>query len=164
MNISLRIKGFTLIELLFTMTILSVLTLIGTASFGLLKQKNEKQVMYDEIKTIVYYAKLKAIQLGSSVNLVPVDPELDWSKGMLLIQVEKKTNQKRRIQHWEWQHPNWHITWKGFQSSKQITFSNTPARSMSNGQFILQNKTRDDKLLILLNRLGRVRSTTDEFG
>lgn len=147
-------KGFSLIELIFLITILSIMATLGAVSLTHFKNKNERQVILDEIRTAVLYAKTQALQQGKPVYLTPLEDEHNWAKGMRLRFMQA---QEQSLYQWQWHHPQWHISWNGARTSNAIIFSNKPAQAISNGKFTLTNSQTKEKIIVILNRLGRLR-------
>jgi Tfp pilus assembly protein FimT len=151
-------RGFTVIELVFILVVMALLAVFSLGSFDSLIQKNEQETIRDDIKTIIQYARLKALELGGAVSLMPLDSKSDWSLGIMLTHWDKKTNSITRIHQWPWQHPHWQVSFSGMNSNSRIVLTDKPLHAMSNGQFIIKNKDTGEQEIILLNRLGRVRS------
>jgi Tfp pilus assembly protein FimT len=89
-----------------------------------------------------------------------LDASLNWSKGIILNTLNEKNNQMERIYQWQWAHPRWGLDWEGVRSKDKITFSNNPAQAISNGHFTLKNAQTHEQIVIILNKLGRVRITS----
>lgn len=126
---------------------------MGGYSLGFLKNKNEKQRLVDELKTAMHYAKIQAISRGYSVSLVPIDPNLSWTKGMQLVRLHKKLNQIEVLYQWSWHYSNWNIDWKGV-LSQQIKFSPNPLNALSNGRWRIMNRYSKERFELVLNRIG----------
>lgn len=148
-------KGFTLLELVMTLALLTGLLLLGVISSSSLMSKNEGQILVNEIKTAIQYAKNQSINLGTTVYLAPLDSEDNWSKGMILSQF--KNNQIKVLNQWQWDHKYWSVTWKGAHSAKSISFSHQALHALSNGKFTLRNNYSQESIALILNRLGRIR-------
>lgn len=155
----MKIKGFTFLELLITLSILLVLSLIGIASYSSLIQKNELQIIEDELKTAIHYAKIQSIILDKSVSLSPFTSSLNWAEGIKLGVLNKKTGELKLIYQWQWHHPRWNITWRGVRSSNSLNFSNHLTHAISNGQFSVVNLDTQQEAIMILNRLGRIRAS-----
>lgn len=153
----MKLKGFTLIEVLITLILLAGLSLLSFSSSSFLRHKNERQLIIDELRTAVQYAKIQAINLGHPVSLSPFDIQLNWSKGMILTQHNSKTNKTDILYQWQWHHPHWNITWSGINSPNRIILSNNPISAISNGKFILIDLYTKERVVIILNKLGRIR-------
>ncbi|PWY55986.1 pilus assembly protein [Legionella qingyii] len=153
----MKINGFTLLELLITMSVFIGLSIIGIGSYTYFVKKNEQKTIIDELRTAIQYAKMQAIILGNPVYLSPQDASSNWSKGIVLNFLNKKTNQMELIYQWQWSHPRWDLHWDGVSSSKKITFSTYPGQAISNGRFILMNLDTHEQTVVILNRLGRIR-------
>lgn len=162
MSISMKLKGFSLIELLVILTIITTLTLIGITSYSYLIHKNERQTLVDEIRTAIQYSKMQAIRLGHPISLSPIDKESNWSKGMILTQNNSNKNKTDLLYQWQWHHPQWNIKWAGVNSPDKITFSNNPVSAISNGKFILFDSYTKERVVIILNRLGRIKDTSSK--
>lgn len=156
----MKIKGFTLLELLITVALFVGLSLIGTTSYTYFTHKNEQQTIVDELRTAIQYAKIQALTQGHTVVLTPLEDSLNWSKGMNLTVWNKRTNQRELIYQWQWNHPHWYLTWNGINSVNKITFSINLAQAISNGRFILSNNKDTKQISIILNRLGRIKVTS----
>jgi prepilin-type N-terminal cleavage/methylation domain-containing protein len=153
----MKIKGFTLLELLITLVLLACLSSLAAVSYSYLLRKNEQQVIMDELRTAVHYAKIQALILGHTVSLTPLDASLNWSKGMVLSTWRKKNNTMETLYQWQWHHPRWNLTWIGARSSERVIISNNPAGAISNGHFTLVNADTRQNVVLVLNRLGRIR-------
>jgi Tfp pilus assembly protein FimT len=152
-----KIIGFTLLELLITMAVFVGLSIIGIGSYNYFIQNNEQHIIIDELRTAIQYAKVQAMIKGNPVFLAPLDVSTNWSTGMSLNFLNKKTNQAEIIYQWQWSHPRWILNWVGVSSNNKIIFSNNPTQAISNGHFNLINKTTHEQVTLILNRLGRIR-------
>ncbi|KTC89028.1 pilus assembly protein [Fluoribacter dumoffii] len=153
----MKIKGFTFLELLITMTLFIGLSTIGIASYTYFINKNEQQTLIDELRIAIQYAKIQAVIMGKPVSLMPLEGASDWSKGIVLCHLNKRTNQLERIYQWQWHHLRLSLSWEGTGSRNKLTFSNFPGQAISNGHFILVNKIYHTQTKLILNRLGRIR-------
>ncbi|CEG56797.1 GspH/FimT family pseudopilin [Legionella fallonii] len=158
----MNIKGFTLIETLIALICFAGLSLLGVISASFLKYNHERQVIIDEIRVAIQYAKIQAATRGSPVYLTPFDHQShNWSSGMKLTQYNSKKNAMELLYQWEWHHPRWSITWNGVHSLNKIILSYNPISTMSNGKFVISNPYTKEHLIIVLNRLGRVKVKSD---
>lgn len=153
----MKIKGFTLIELVITLAIITGLAVLGLISSYLIVKKNERQILIDEISNAVQYAKIHAVLLGTTVYLVPLDDDLNWSKGAILKKLDVKKNKMVQVHHWQWHHSNWKVTWSGVNATDKILVSNNPMKAISNGHFDLYNVYTKEVARIVLNKLGRLK-------
>jgi Tfp pilus assembly protein FimT len=153
----MKIKGFTFLELLITLSIVMILSIIGIASYSSLIQKNELQVIEDELRVAIDYAKIQSIMLEQTVSLSPLTSSLNWAEGAKLSVLNKKTGELRLLHQWQWQHSRWSIAWRGVRSSSSLNFSNHLTHAISNGQFSVVNLDTQQEVTMVLNRLGRVR-------
>lgn len=157
----MKIKGFTLLEVIVVLSLFICLSLFSINTLSLLREKNERQMIIDEIKMAIQYAKFQGINLGHTLYLTPVDPELNWSKGMELKQLNKITGQMELLHQWQWQHRHWNVSWLGANANTKILISNNPSHAISNGTFTLNNTKTKESVIILLNRLGRIKINTE---
>lgn len=146
----MKYNGFTLIELLFCILVSSILALCTSASWTYFKQKNEKDVLIAEIKNAIHYVKIIALNEAYPMNLSSINE--DWSKGMRL-----KSSQSRQLIHqWDWNHPHWTVRWYGLNGEHHIVLAGN-THAMSNGRFVLENRFTHEKIVLILNKLGRIR-------
>ncbi|HAT1772949.1 TPA: prepilin-type N-terminal cleavage/methylation domain-containing protein [Legionella pneumophila] len=153
----MKIRGFTLLEVMFALALLVGLLLVSSWSFFSLIQKNERETLINNIKTAVQYSKIQAIHLGHPIYLIPLGSNENWAKGIVLAQFDQKSNKIELIHQWHWNSNSWNINWKGVDSNNRIIISNIPYRAMSNGKFILDNRRTNERVVVTLNRLGRVK-------
>ncbi|HHT9950269.1 TPA: GspH/FimT family pseudopilin [Legionella pneumophila] len=153
----MKITGFTLLETMLALALLLGLLLLGSWSFFSLIQSNERESLVNSIKTAIQYSKIQAIHLGHPIYLLPFGSNENWSRGMVLAKLNRKSNKTELIYQWQWSSNSWNINWKGVDSNHRIIISNIPNRAMSNGKFILNNRRTNEKIVVTLNRLGRVR-------
>lgn len=153
----MRAMGFTLLDLLITMALVAGLSIIGMSSYSYFVKKNEQQIIIDELRTAIQYAKIQAMIRNTSVFLAPLNASLNWSNGMALSSMNKKTNQIELIYQWQWSHPRWSLNWIGVSSNNKIVFYNNLTQAISNGRFNLINNNTHEQVTLILNRLGRVR-------
>ena len=157
LNDEIKKNGFTFIEMLITLVILAVLSTLTVSSYSYFLQKNEEQIIEDELRTAVQYSKMQAINLAKPVFLQPLDASLNWSNGVALSTLNKQTNKTELLYQWQWHHPRWGVTWTGVRIYNKVTFSNNPISAISNGRFTLTNLDTHQQVIIILNRLGRTR-------
>ncbi|CAM2874542.1 GspH/FimT family pseudopilin [Legionella worsleiensis] len=153
----MKIKGFTLIELSIILIVMVGLALISFGTSSQLISKNEQQTLTDQIKSIIQYAKIQAINLGHSVSLAPLDASSGWSKGIVLTQFNKNTTKEEVLYQWQWNYHYWTVDWIGVNSTHKIILAPDTAHGISNGTFTLSNIRTSEKIKLIVNRLGRVR-------
>ncbi|KTD34244.1 Tfp type 4 fimbrial pilin related signal peptide protein domain protein [Legionella moravica] len=153
----MKTKGFTSIELVFVLILITGFALISISSSSQLRDNNEKQALIDNIRSIVQYARLQAVSRGHIVYLAPLDPDFNWSKGVVLTRFNKKVAEDEVLHQWQWNYRHWTIKWAGVRSTHKIAFSPDTAHGISNGTFTLTNTRTLEKIKIIVNRLGRVR-------
>lgn len=122
-------------------------------------QKNQVQVVQDNIKSALRYAKMHALTTGHRVILTPLQHSNDWSDGMLLFLDNAKhryTPDDTLIHEWHWQSPGIEVTWKGFQSNHYLLFSADVSQNAVNGTFFIKSDS-NSIAKIVINKLGRIR-------
>lgn len=149
-------KGYTLIELLFVLGVFSALCFFSISSLTGLRHRNEEQVILDEIKSAIQFAKIQAVNLKQPLYLSALDS--NWSEGIGLFRMDYKSLKKILVQQWSWKHTSWDMTWSGVSGGKQIIIFSDIAQSMSNGRFILKNTQTRKQIVLTLNRLGRIKT------
>lgn len=150
----MKSKGFSFLEILVTLSILGILFIISISTY--LTKKNEPQVLIDNIKRAVQYAKVQAVIRGHPVYLSPLNPTLDWGSGMTLTELNEETNKMQLLHQWQWHYRSWRVVWSGANSAGNIRLSNNPMTAISNGTFVLTNMHTNERILLVLNRLGRI--------
>lgn len=148
-------NGYTLIELLFVLGVFSALCLFSMSSLTGLRQRNEEQILLDEMRVVIQFAKVQAVNLNQPLYLTALNS--NWSEGIALFRTDYKSLKKTLVQQWSWKHPSWDIAWSGVNGDKQIIISADIAQSMSNGRFILNNTQTTKQIVLTLNRLGRIK-------
>lgn len=151
-------NGFTLLESLITLIVVIGLITLGIASYSYIVRKNEQQTIVDELRTAVQYAKLQAVIRGETISLGPLNSSFNWANGLKLTSWNKRTQTNELLYQWQWRHVRWSLTWQGARSLKRVTFSNNPANAISNGHFTLENLDTHQQVVIILNRLGRIKT------
>ena len=146
-------NGFTLLELIFTISLASILLMYSFSSLFDLKQKNEREYLVNEIANAITYAKIQASASGHALLLSAKNS--NWSMGMELL-MPNKVKQNSLIHQWNWNINHWNVEWRGINGQKYINLSGN-TQAMSNGRFILTNNKTQEKVILYLNRLGRVK-------
>lgn len=140
--------GLTLSELLAALLILGVLLSFAMPWSYAFFQKNQLELVSNDIMNAVRQARNQALIHNKTVVLSPLDPE-NWSKGMILSFDHAK---KDMIHQWQWHHSDLRIRWQGFQSKDYLTFASELRHMTCNGSFYLENARYHKQLII--NRLG----------
>lgn len=143
--------GFTLLEVLICIALTSSLLLLTlTLNLGF-SQKNQADIVAEEIKFALHYARDRAFKNDLPLTLAPLEKGRDWSKGMILF-AEKDTI----LHQWEWHSKQVHVKWHGFRSEDYLTFSTALQHSTANGRFLIVTDSQY-KIQIIVNRLGHLR-------
>ncbi len=124
-----------------------------------LHQKNQVQVIQDDIKSAIRFGTSEALISGNNLILTPLKNSNDWSDGILLFVDNTKhryTPDVKLLREWRWQSPNVRVIWQGFQSNNYLLFSSDISQNAMNGYFEISSKTQQPVKLVI-NRLGRVR-------
>jgi len=148
-------SGFTLLELLFTLGVVCILILFSFSSLTQLKQKNEREFLINEITNAVSYAKMQARASGRTLYFFAKNHNSTWSEGIDLL-AQAGTQDNILIHRWNWSLDNWNVEWHGLNGQRRINFSGN-THAMSNGQFVLTNLRTQEKIVLYLNKLGRVK-------
>ena len=155
-------RGFSLIELITALIIFAILCAYSMSFMPSLHQKNQLQVMADEIQQAIHFAKIEALTKAHTVTLTPLSEQEDWSFGMLLF-VDNKTHSYSPgislIREWHWHSPGVHVTWKGFESTRYLRFSPDLMSRGCSGHFVVADNALN-QIKLVVNRLGRVARTT----
>lgn len=149
----MKLNGLTLLELLFTFSLFCLLVLFTVSSWLPLQNNNDKDLIVEEIKNIIHYSKLRALNEGVPLLLSP-NHSKNWSTGFHLNSVLSG----ELLYQWQWNHQSWMIEWYGVNGSESIVLPGT-TRAMSNGTFVLTNKINKTTIRLVLNKLGRVKET-----
>lgn len=148
-------SGFTLLELLFTLSVACILILFSFSSLTQLKQKNEREFLINEITNAVSYAKMQARVSGRTLYFFAKNHNSNWSQGIDLL-AQGGIQGNKLIHRWSWSGDNWKVEWHGLNGQRRIKFSGN-THAMSNGQFVLTNLRTQEKVVLHLNKLGRVK-------
>lgn len=154
----LNTRGFTLLELLTALIVFGILCGFGLTYLSASQSKNQLQVVADEIKQAIHYAKIEALVNAHTVTLSPRTQNNDWSDGMLLFvdnQLHHNEPETKLIREWKWRASAVHVHWHGFESSHYLRFSPNLMSRGCNGYFIIENN-QSKRIKLVVNRLGRV--------
>jgi type IV fimbrial biogenesis protein FimT len=153
----LKTPGFSLIELLITLVIVGIIfgfSLPNNTSFN---DKNKLDIIQNDIKSAIRFAKTQALISGRSIVLAPMD---NWSLGIVAF-ADNSTHQLKPdtpiLHEWSWPSFNITIQWLGYQSKYYLLFSPDPHLNAVNGYFVLTSK-RGLSAKLVLNRMGRIRN------
>ncbi len=149
-NCRLNVGAYSLIELMLGLSLLASMALFSIPLISSLYQNNQIQVLQDDIKSAVHYAKSMAMVSGKNAILKPLGNLHDWSQGMVLL----VDNQP--VHTWQWSLGDNKILWRGFQSTDFLLFSADAGRNSANGYFLVM-KNKQPVIKLMINRLGRVR-------
>ena len=151
--------GFTLIELLISLSVIAIVFCCSYSFAPSLYKKNQLQVVTDDVKGALRFAKLQALLTGDELALTRLPGSSDWSEGMLLFIDNVKhcyEHDVKLLHEWHWKSAGFHMTWRGFQSDDYLLFTPDISSSTLNGSFIITKDMQQEAKLIV-NRLGRVK-------
>lgn len=158
-------SGFTLIELLIYSGVLCILLLLSMPLFVDFYQKKRAEIVADDIKSAIRFARNLAFKNDTPMTLNPLSDSQDWSQGMVLFVDNPNhhfTGQDKVVYQWQWNYPGVRVNWQGFRSNHYITFSPILRQSTANGHFsIATNHKYQNKLIV--NRLGAVRQVAKVY-
>ncbi len=153
-------RGFSLIELLVGLVILGILFLFSLPLGLAIIQKNQLEVVKNEISSAIHYAKTASVLRGVPLVLAPLPQTNNWSAGMLLF-IDNETHQfkdkSELIHEWHWKHPGIQISWQGLYTQNYLLFTPSLQTRALSGHFNIANK-EGKTIKLILNRLGRIRS------
>jgi len=156
-----RQLGFTFIELCITLFLLTIIGYFSYSSVAALYKKNQWQVLKDEVKAAVAFAKTHSMIGNQALVLSRLPGSTEWADGMLLF-VDNNEHQYRSgvkiIHEWHWHKNNVHLEWHGFQSKTSLIFSSDLRKSTCNGRFLFTSPSHASATM-LVNRLGRVKES-----
>lgn len=157
----LKTRAYTLIETLLCLGLISILLCFSLPHLSSLHQKNQMEVIQDDLKSAIRFAKTEALINDSNLILTPMQDTNDWSHGMLLFIDNTKhhyTQDDTLLREWHWHTPNVQVAWHGFQSSEYLLFSADASRNAMNGRFVISTNDKSKPTVkLVVNRLGRVR-------
>lgn len=160
----LKFRAFTLVELLLGLSLLGILLFFTLPFESSLHQKNQVQVIQDDIIAAVRYAKTNALTRGKNVILTPLVNSHDWSDGMMLFidnATHRYTPDDKLLHEWHWPSTEIHVSWKGFQSSHYLLFSADATQNSVNGSFLINGNSKH-AVKIVINKLGRIKKSTSQ--
>lgn len=157
----LRQVGFTFIELCITLFLLTLIGYFSYSSIAAVYKKNQWQVLVDEAKGAISFAKIHSMLGNQPLVLSRLPGSTEWADGMLLF-VDNKEHEYRFgvniIHEWHWHKSNIHVEWHGFQSKTSLIFSSDLRKSTCNGRFLFTSPSHASTTL-WINRLGRVKTS-----
>ncbi len=154
-----RSHGFSFIEILTALIIFGILCSYSLSFMSSLLSKNQHEVIADEIKQAIQFAKIEALTHERTLTLTPISEDADWSKGMRLFEDNKThqyTPQSTVIREWHWRRSGVTVTWHGFESTSYLRFTPDLLARGANGQFVVQDGGKH-QIKLVINRLARVR-------
>jgi prepilin-type N-terminal cleavage/methylation domain-containing protein len=155
MDLALKAKGFTLIECCIGLSLFALLLTFCLPYLSIMQQKNQFQVVQNEVKNAIRFAKIQARVSSHSVVLMPLRGTTDWSHGIRAAYSAQA--HAPSLFEWHWVAPHVQVIWKGFQSSHYLRLSADLSQSAANGSFMITTPSQSSMELVV-NRLGRVRS------
>jgi Tfp pilus assembly protein FimT len=148
--------GVTLLELIILLAITGILYIIYIPISQLYLQHNHLEIVENDIKGAIRYARNMALIRGENLALIPLTN--DWSTGMQLIvdnPLHRYNDKDELIHQWQWYPIKLKITWHGFQSNYFLSFTPNFKQSSLSGHFLIIDLAGKQKKLVV-NRIGRV--------
>lgn len=142
------LKGISLLEFIVSIGILMILTFLGVLSYRSFIVGNQVDIRIKDYKSMIMYARLKALQNMQSLCLIPC-PGKHWGACVQLMQEEQV------IREWSWSQSKIDVTWTGLSSNRALCFHKQVEKNILNGHFNFQ--TMLFKKTMYLNRFGRIR-------
>ena len=151
-------RAFTLIEMFIVLALMAIVAQIAVPAFQDFLERNQQQVLSDQIARAVQHARAHAVTHRTRVELCGsrdgVSCHSDWSQGWLL----KELKQDEPLNIMRLKPDKKRLNWSGFQS--KIQFSSNGSSPTGNGRFYSCHKQQISWQLIL-NRQGRLRTASD---
>ncbi len=148
-------RAFTLVELLIVLTLTAIVGNIAVPALQDFLERNQQQVLYQQISRALQHARSYAVTHRVSVELCGSHDGLscnsDWSQGWLLRELTQDTPVAITLLNSDRQR----LQWSGFQY--KIQFHSNGTSPLSNGRFYSCDKGKISWQLIL-NRQGRLRA------
>jgi type IV fimbrial biogenesis protein FimT len=165
-----KLKGFTLCELLCALSIIAILTSLGTPSLSYLLDRVRSQVVYNQLFTLIQYSRSRAVFLVEDVILCPsIDNETcvnDWQLPLIIF-VDKNKNKIRDgneviDQIASLLRRDETLTWRASGTSRYLRYISEGSTASQNGSFRLcpASRKRDHIKKIIIYRSGRARSAS----
>lgn len=151
-------KGWSLFELLISLVILTILAMMCLPLGFSIQQKNQLQIIENEISTAIRYARQMAIINGTSLALTTLSKSGNWAEGMILFVDNKKhqyNTHNQPLHQWQWKHSGIYVSWQGFQSNAYLIFSSELSHAATNGAFCIKDN-HGDSIKLVINRFGQI--------
>lgn len=167
------VHGYTLVESLTIICILCIILLLANTQLNSLFKKQQANLAYTELQSIVHSARNIAINNRRSLTLCGssngVICDNNWSIGAFLFEDANQNgiidNNDKAIRYVSFNLKNATIHWKGFSGSKLI-FESLGITYASNGTFTYCDISKDLTLnrQVIVNRGGRAKKSYDANG
>lgn len=155
------ITGLSLFELLVVLLLLSILFAFGLPFTTQWSQRQLAWIMQKDIEQAIEYAKQESLLLGEPLRLVPLRNH-DWSTGLeLLKEHESLASAPSILYTWPWRQSHIQVVWHGFLSDAYLRFTPDLSQMALNGYFLIEEGAQQ-RIKIMLNRVGRVREGNDK--
>jgi type IV fimbrial biogenesis protein FimT len=151
--------GLTLIECLLSLFLLSMLFMSALPSVSGLLQKNQMQVLQDDLKSAIFYARSQALIRNQPILLTPLSETNDWSEGITVFvdnETHRYASDSEILFQWHWSYSDVRVTYHGFQANQALRFVPEISQNAVNGYFLIQNQYQQG-IKVVINRFGRVR-------
>lgn len=142
-----------------SLCIVAIISLFGCSSLLTLYRKNQLEVLINEVKAAIVFAKNQSILSNQNLVLSPLPGSIEWADGMLLFADNKEHRYHsgiKIIHEWHWNRNNINLQWHGFRSNTYLIFSSDLRKNLCNGHFEITSPSHAP-MMIWVNRLGRVR-------
>ncbi len=161
-----RSLGLSLIEVITALAIFGILCGYGLLFTPALHKKNQVEVIADEIRQAIQYAKIEALTNARTITLAPLSENDDWSMGMRLFidnDSHRLTTDAELIREWRWHNCCVKVNWQGFESDRYLRFSPDLIGRGANGHFMIHDHMKH-QINLAINRIGRVRQDKSLLG
>lgn len=148
-------RAFTIAELLIVLALAAIVSNIAVPALQDFLERNQQQVLYQQISRALQHARSYAVTHRVSVELCGSSDGLSckskWSQGWLLRELNKESAIAVTLLNSDHQR----LQWKGF--NQTIQFHSTGMSPVGNGRFYSCYKGKVSWQLVI-NRQGRLRT------
>lgn len=150
-------RAFTVVELLIALALVAIIGSIAIPALQDFLERNQQQVLYQQISRALQHARSYAVTHRVSVELCASNDGLScnssWSHGWLLRELNKESVIAVTLLNSDSQR----LQWKGF--NQIIQFHSTGISPVGNGRFYSCYKNKVSWQLVI-NRQGRLRTAS----
>jgi Tfp pilus assembly protein FimT len=147
-------QGISFLELCIVLAIVSGLFFFSVQNYAFLQRKNTLETFKNQFITAIHYARMAALSRRDGVYLTHLPGLTNWASGMALFDAKDDS----LLYQWHWQYKTLQGQWMGFRSRDRVQISSHMQQAGSNGRFTIRDLVTQEKISLVLNRLGRVQN------